>query len=102
MRTLNKQWDAWQHTTSPPFCDFTKYMHQASEGFAQNPAKNPAKNPDKLKSTKKNQKLVVVRVYFFSLSLPTKHDCCDVTMRAVMIWGLERGKERESECATCR
>ena len=35
----------------------------------------------------------VVRVCFFLLSLPTKHDCCDVTMRAVMIWGLERGEE---------
>ena len=44
---------------------------------------------------------LVVRVCFFSLSLPTKHNCCDVTMRAVTIWGLERGKERVSECATC-
>ena len=43
----------------------------------------------------------VVRVCFFSLSLLTKQDCCDVIMRAVTIWGLERGKERVSECATC-
>ena len=40
---------------------------------------------------------LVVRVCFFLLSLPTKHDCCDVTMHAVMIWGLERGRERVSE-----
>ena len=38
---------------------------------------------------------------FCLLSLPTKHDCGDVTMRAVMIWGLDRGKERVSECTTC-
>ena len=38
----------------------------------------------------------VVRVCFFLLSFPTKHDCCDVTMRAVTICGLERGKERVS------
>ena len=27
--------------------------------------------------------------------------CCDVIMCAVTIWGLERGRERVSECATC-
>ena len=37
----------------------------------------------------------------FLLSLPTKQGSCDVTMRAVTIRGLERGKERVSECATC-
>ena len=43
----------------------------------------------------------VVRICFFSLSLPTKQDCCDVIMRAVTIWGLERGRERVGEGATC-
>ena len=46
-------------------------------------------------------RLSVVRVCFFSLSFPTKQDCCDVAMRAVTIWGQGRGKERVSECATC-
>ena len=38
---------------------------------------------------------------FFSLSLPTKRRYRDVTVRAVTIWGQERGRGRVSECPTC-
>ena len=48
-----------------------------------------------------NQKRWVVCVCFFSLSLPTKLHCYDVTMCAVEIWGQERGRERVSGCPTC-
>ena len=43
----------------------------------------------------------VVRVCFFYLASQQKQDCCDVTIRAVTIWGQGRVKERVSKCATC-
>ena len=38
---------------------------------------------------------------FFLLRPPTKQCTCDVILRAVKIWGQERGRKRVSGCATC-
>ena len=45
--------------------------------------------------------MIVVRVCFFLLSPLTKQCTRDVTLRAVTIWGQERGKGRVSGCASC-
>ena len=47
-------------------------------------------------------KIGVVYVCFFLLRPPTKQCSRDVILRAVKMWGQERGTERVSGCATCK
>ena len=60
-----------------------------------------AEGREEVDNTSKMNDVIVVRVCFFLLSLPTKQCNRDVIMRAVTIWGQERSREVVSGCVTC-